>query len=79
MTVREIVYTAGPTFQKFHVSTARRRGVMGPVGSGKSTGMFPPVDVFFDGTATLLRSIAKSGCSPFVTGHLQTLETPLFF
>ncbi len=39
MTVREIVYTAGPTFQKFHASMARRRDIMGPIGSGKSTGM----------------------------------------
>jgi len=39
MARREVVYTANPTFQAFHASEARRRGVMGPVGSGKSTGM----------------------------------------
>ncbi len=30
-------YTAEPTFVKFHASKARRRGVRGPIGSGKST------------------------------------------
>lgn len=39
MTTHEINYTSGPTFEKFHASAARRRGVMGPIGSGKSTGM----------------------------------------
>ena len=34
-----ISYHAGPTLTAFHKSDVRRRGVMGPVGSGKSTGM----------------------------------------
>ena len=35
----DIVYTAVPTIGRFHKSSAFYRGVMGPVGSGKSTGM----------------------------------------
>lgn len=35
---REIVYTAEPTLAKFHASNAFYRGILGPVGSGKSTG-----------------------------------------
>lgn len=35
----EIVYNAEPTLAKFHASNAFIRGVMGPVGSGKSVGM----------------------------------------
>ncbi|MGE4551771.1 MAG: hypothetical protein AB7D57_01585 [Desulfovibrionaceae bacterium] len=37
--VRRIVYRASPTLARFHVSRAFYRGVMGPVGSGKSTAM----------------------------------------
>lgn len=35
----DIVYNAEPTLAKFHASDAFIRGVMGPVGSGKSVGM----------------------------------------
>jgi len=35
----KIVYNAVPTLAKFHASNALYRGVMGPVRSGKSTGM----------------------------------------
>lgn len=34
----EILYNATPTLQKFHLSNAFYRIIMGPVGSGKSTG-----------------------------------------
>lgn len=33
------IYRASPTLALFHASNAKFRGVMGPVGSGKSTGM----------------------------------------
>lgn len=36
---RIIEYTASPTLADFHLSTAFVRGIRGPVGSGKSTGM----------------------------------------
>ena len=36
---RQIVYDASPTLSTFHRSDAFMRGVRGPVGSGKSTGM----------------------------------------
>lgn len=35
----DVVYNAEPTLAKFHASDAFIRGVMGPVGSGKSVGM----------------------------------------
>lgn len=35
----DIVYTASPTLARFHASNAFYRGVLGPVGSGKSTAM----------------------------------------
>lgn len=34
----DIVYNASPTLSEFHISGAFYRGIMGPVGSGKSTG-----------------------------------------
>ena len=36
---RQIVYNASPTLTAFHQSDAFVRGIRGPVGSGKSTGM----------------------------------------
>ena len=36
---REIVYNASPTLSRLHRSDAFVRGIRGPVGSGKSTGM----------------------------------------
>ncbi|MEF2144191.1 MAG: hypothetical protein V3573_01995 [Desulfovibrionaceae bacterium] len=38
-TARRITYVAPPTLSRFHASGAFVRGVMGPVGSGKSTAM----------------------------------------
>ncbi len=35
----EVVYDANPTLRRFHRGKAFYRGVMGPVGSGKSTAM----------------------------------------
>lgn len=39
MAARRVVYNASPTLTKFHLSNAFVRGIRGPVGSGKSTGM----------------------------------------
>lgn len=38
MSVAEIKYVAPPTLKRFHRSPAFYRGILGPVGSGKSTG-----------------------------------------
>ena len=35
----QVIYRAGPTLSRFHQSTSHIRGVRGPRGSGKSTGM----------------------------------------
>src|ERR1700752_383693 len=37
--MRTIEYVASPTLDRFHLSNAFVRGIRGPVGSGKSTGM----------------------------------------
>ncbi len=37
--MRRITYIASPTLARFHASNAFVRGIKGPVGSGKSTGM----------------------------------------
>lgn len=39
MTAATISYTASPCLEEFHLSDAFVRGVRGPIGSGKSTGM----------------------------------------
>lgn len=45
MKAKRIVYTATPTLSRFHRSAAKVRGVRGPVGSGKSTGMSAEITI----------------------------------